>query len=188
MIWLNNIINWAITQKDKIILFVTSAEFAGLITLIVRLFKTFKKVDKNTSATNTLNDTISTVNDLKENVTTNTTSVNDCVENIHNVQNEMCELKEQNAVLTRKLDAVLSVMSIAYSKLKDEDARNTINAIITSDRYYEAKLKTTLIENYQSSKKDDENNETQIVENNVAAVEQTVNKEVKKSRRNNVRY
>ena len=143
MDFFQNIWNWFVENKDGIFTVVSSAEFAGIIALVVSLIKGKKHTAENTAVSKDLS------NALAEQKETNKTLKTEMVE----LKNENAQLKTEinrsventEATLT-KVTAVVNALSVVYnSSIKNPETRETVDNILTNAKFAETKTRADLI-------------------------------------------
>ena len=140
----NNIGQWIVANKEVLLTVFSGIDVAGLVSAIFILIKGNKKSDENTKATKNLNENMEQTIELKNAVENNTKSNEKLTEDMVLLKQENEELKHSNENILSKFDAVLDVMSVVYSTLKDETVRNTVNNIIVNAKYAETNTKAAL--------------------------------------------
>lgn len=140
-----NVFNWFMINKDKIILFFTSANFASFVTVIGLFIKQLRYdgVNNNTlsSLQETLRQTLQVAQDVGRVSQTCLTLSND-VKSLNSRLDDL-DVKYDESFLTisQKLDAILEVQSIVYAGIKDETARKNVANILTSAKLVETATK-----------------------------------------------
>ena len=144
MEFFQNIWKWLTDNSDKILAFLTSAQFIALVTIIINAIKQHKVIKANTISSNEL------TSELKSNKTTKTTlnSINTEVADLKvRVGNIEDTLKENNSSLEltlSKLNAMLDVQGIVYSTIKDDTVRKTVSNIILDAKYTDTGVKAKI--------------------------------------------
>ena len=142
--WFYSIIGWVSMHWHKIMLVFAGIDIAGIGTLLWTVFKQRKLLRNNTDANTQLGKSVKEVTELSNNIKSNTERVKSLHEQVISYKKENETLKENVAETNYKLDTVLEVMSVVYSKLKDENTRTTVTNIITTAKYAEQKTKAEL--------------------------------------------
>lgn len=155
MEWLNSIWEWVLINKDNILAFLTSTDFVATITTFIALFKSIKTTKSNTLSITSIKDTIkenqvikgtvevvqTTVNEVKGEVLEAIGSVTKCIDKVNNLENFIKQYTEES---TTKLNAMLEVQSIVYATIKDDNIRNSVNAILVNAKHSDAASKAKL--------------------------------------------
>ena len=201
MEFLKSCYQWVAENYEKIMMVLQSTQFASLVAGAVFLWKTIASTRQNTASSKKLDETVSKNNQMSENVL-HIKSENEALK----AQNEMLKsmvqnfetkfdefvgkvnvrLESEQAVLTKKLNAVIDVQSIVYSTIRDDNTRTTINSILTNAKFDEtadetrqklmqevADLKTKLAEEMEKVKTMTEEVSTKLEEIVEPKVEQT---------------
>ena len=201
MEFLKSCYQWVAENYEKIMMVLQSTQFASLVAGAVFLWKTIASTRQNTASSKKLDETVSKNNQMSENVL-HIKSENEALK----AQNEMLKsmvqnfetkfdefvgkvnvrLESEQAVLTKKLNAVIDVQSIVYSTIRDDNTRTTINSILTNAKFDEtadetrqklmqevADLKTKLAEEMEKVKTMTEEASTKLEEIVEPKVEQT---------------
>ncbi len=148
MEFLINIRSWFIINKDAIIGFVLSGQFATLIGALVLLVRNLKSTKNNTEQAKTLNQSLEAnkaLVDTSEIVKENSEFLKDAQDKLKNQVNEFeAKLDAKMAMVTDKINAMLEVQSIVYSTIKDEKVRNTVNNLLVNAKYAETATRAEL--------------------------------------------
>ena len=148
MEFLINIGNWFVINKDTIIGFVLSGQFATLLGAVVLLIKNLKSTKNNTEQAKTLNQSLEAnkaLVDTSETVKENSEFLKEAQDKLKNQVNEFeAKLDAKMAMVTDKINAMLEVQSIVYSTIKDEKVRNTVNNLLVNAKYAETATRAEL--------------------------------------------
>ena len=142
--WFYSIMSWVSIHWRKIMLVFAGVDVVGIGGMLWTVFKQRKLLRNNTDANLQLGKNVKEVTELSNNVKSNTETVKSLNEQVILYKKENDALKENVAETNHKLDVVLEVMSVVYSKLKDENTRTTVTNIITNAKYAEQKTKAEL--------------------------------------------
>ena len=141
MEFINSCIRWVAENYKAILMVVTSTQFISLVSAIVLLVKSLRAGKDNTASTKALNETMEktngmsvTVDDINANVTLLQGDNLTIKEELKRFETEQKEYLDN---LTTKLNAILEVQSVVYSTIKNEDIRNTVNALLVNAKYAE---------------------------------------------------
>lgn len=161
-----NIGQWFTENKEAIVLFFSSIDFAALGAALFWLYKQKKSIEANTSETKQLNTL------LKDSEQHNKDMEELKAEN-HELKLQVEGLKSNEDLLLVKLNAMLDVQSLVYATIKDESTRVAVNNILSNAKYNETATRNKL------------NTELEALRKKVAeqskALEETVNKAVEQS-------
>ena len=181
----NNIGNWFMTNKDAILLYISSGQFLVIVGMIAEMVKVIKSVKNNTKSTGDLN------NSVKENrkLLNRTESVEKNTDEIAKIQAEIKDqyskswekIQETLELQTNKINTVIEVQSIVYSTIKDEKVRNTVNNLLTTAKYAETATRAELqrqVEELKETVADKVQQINELVNEKVEKVVSTVNPDV----------
>lgn len=148
MEFITNIGNWFVINKDSIIGFVLSGQFATLIGAVVLLLRNLKSTKNNTEQSKTLNASLEANNSLIDTskiTKENSEFLKDAQDKLKNQVNEFeAKLDAKMAMVTDKINAMLEVQSIVYSTIKDEKVRSTVNNLLVNAKYAETATRAEL--------------------------------------------
>ena len=114
-------LEWIENNLPAITGFMTSGTFLTLIAFLWNLIKNNKMLKNNNKNSELLNENITVVNNTKDSIDATNATVK--------------ELNERVALMNRQFVAVIDILSLVYSRSKDEDVRNAVSAIVTTLRY-----------------------------------------------------
>ena len=143
---LRNVGKWFAEHKDVIIATVTSTQFIGFIGALVMLIKNKNATKENSNKTAALDETIKENKSLTEKVN----NLENCIIEQNKTLEEFKKFVESDsktnsediAIINEKINSLIDASSIAWSLIRDEDARQNVNNILTTAKYREAgKLK-----------------------------------------------
>lgn len=178
----NNISNWFMTNKDAILLYVSSGQFLVIVGMIAEMVKVIKSVKNNTKSTGDLNSSVQENRKLLS----RTESVEKNTDEIAKIQAEIKEqyskswekIQEILELQTNKINTVIEVQSIVYSTIKDEKVRNTVNNLLTNAKYAETATRAELqrqVEELKETVADKVQQINELVNEKVEKVVSTVN-------------
>lgn len=141
-------------NKDKIIMILTSGQFASFIVALVGLWKAIRSTRNNTESTKTLSAALTANEKNCEDsalAASNTEELKTFLQKVNEKLDDF-EAKIDNKlnVQSEKVNAIIEVQSIVYSSIKDEKVRNTVNNLLVNAKYAEtatrAELKKQVVE------------------------------------------
>lgn len=152
-----NIYAWLAANSNKIVAFLTSANFLAMLTLVVNTVRTIK-TNKGVAITST---------DLKNELTESSknrsviASIKGVSETIKDVtEATKTTIDETKALLDKelltvmsKVNAMLEVQSLVYSTIRDDSLRQTVSNLLNTARYSDANTKEQLQSEIDSLKK-----------------------------------
>lgn len=152
-----NIYTWLAANSNKIVAFLTSANFLAMLTLVVNTVRTIK-TNKGVAITST---------DLKNELTESSKNrtVIESIKGVSETIKEVTEatktaIDETKALLdkelltvTNKVNAMLEVQSLVYSTIRDDSLRQTVSNLLNTARYSDANTKEQLQSEIDSLKK-----------------------------------
>ena len=148
MEFITNIGNWFVINKDSIIGFVLSGQFATLIGAVVLLVRNLKSTKNNTEQAKTLNQSLEAnkvLADTSKITKENSEFLKDAQDKLKNQVDEFeAKLDAKMAMVTDKINAMLEVQSIVYSTIKDEKVRSTVNNLLVNAKYAETATRAEL--------------------------------------------
>lgn len=152
-----NIYAWLAANSNKIVAFLTSANFLAMLTLVVNTVRTIK-TNKGVAITST-----DLKNELSESSKNRTVieSIKGVSETIKDVtEATKTAIDETKALLdkelltvTNKVNAMLEVQSLVYSTIRDDSLRQTVSNLLNTARYSDANTKEQLQSEIDSLKK-----------------------------------
>lgn len=153
----NSIWTWLVIRHDSIIGFLCSAQFAGIVAVIINIVRT-KKTDKiNAERTGKLIDSLdknNVVSEIIEETKEKIGHANNAINLFASAANDkLAEMTDVVNEVQRKLNAVLEVQSVAYSTVKDERIRSSVNSIITGAKFADNSTKVELQNQIEELKK-----------------------------------
>ena len=145
--------NWLLEHWKTILLTLTMTDVAAIGTAIFTFVKGRKTSKQNFEATTSLQNSLQDVNDTKQAVLANSEAVKSMTVEINTLKEDNKLLKQQNETLLIQSSAMLDVMSMVYSTLKDEKLRNNVHNVINTAKYAEDSKITALTEELNSLKR-----------------------------------
>ena len=152
MEFLTSCYQWVAENYEKIMMVLQSTQFASLVAGALFLWKTIVSTKQNTASSKKLDETVSKNNKMSENVVhikneneklkAQNEALKSTVQNFETKFDEFVDkingrLESEQAVLTKKLNAVIDVQSIVYSTIRDDNTRTAINSILTNAKFDE---------------------------------------------------
>ena len=152
MEFLRSCYQWIAENYEKIMMVLQSTQFASLVAGAVFLWKTIVSTKQNTASSEKLDETVSKNNKMSENVIhikdeneklkAQNEELKSTIQNFETKFDEFVDkmnsrLESEQAVLTKKLNAVIDVQSIVYSTIRDDNTRTAINSILTNAKFDE---------------------------------------------------
>lgn len=155
--WFENIWEWIISNRDNIVTFISSTDFAATLAAVFALFKWNKSTKRNTLSIDDVNgtmkrqqsiegdvlDTKTEVHDVNSKVDVVREEVLDCLSKTELIESRLNQLTDE---LMTKLNAMLEVQNIVYATIKDDAIRNAVNSVIVSAKHSDANSKIKLQE------------------------------------------
>lgn len=148
MEWFRNIGTWFYENKDAVLLWFTSGQFFSILVTVFMLVRNVKATKSNTASSDTLQASlVKTEQTAKD--------AGDCKSNTDSLMVKSAELsckidevesKMSNdlACVATKLNAMLEVMGVVYSTIKDERVRNTVSSLLINAKYNENSTRAEL--------------------------------------------
>ena len=141
---------WIVENYKEIIMVLTSAQFASLVSGLFLLWKNVKSTRENVTSSGKLNETLGTTNKMRDDVA----ELKQTVDVLRNQNSDLKKetdrlnesVKEYQEVVLKKVNCMLEVQSIVYSTIKDETIRTTVNSILTNAKYTETATRAKLKE------------------------------------------
>lgn len=126
---------WIVGHWKEILITLTSSTTIGMILDIIALRKQSKDIKDNTASTKALSESTNAMIDTKK-------SVDNVVQSNEDLRAELSEYKTKvdklfdlcTETLSKNM-CIIEVLQIAYSTIKDENIRKTINNIINDVKY-----------------------------------------------------
>lgn len=136
-----SIYRWLAEHKDQIIAFLTSTNFAGIVSMIVITIKQTKATKIGTLSMNNLIAPLKEVNALATRVGDAADTSNTILSNIATLQNKVTNITDSIVktidVLQYKVNSMLEVQSLVYSTIKDDNLRTNVANILTTAKLSE---------------------------------------------------
>lgn len=152
-----NIYAWLAANSNKIVAFLTSANFLAMLTLVVNTIRTIK-TNKGVAITST-----DLKNELSESSKNRSVivsikgvseSIKDVTEATKTAIDETKALLDKELMtVTNKVNAILEVQSLVYSTIRDDSLRQTVSNLLNTARYNDANTKEQLQSEIDSLKK-----------------------------------
>lgn len=130
---------WILDNKDNITAFFTSTTFIAVMTAILTIIRDTRTKKKNTLSLDKLSTTIASNNEVSGDVKNIKETSGECLNELHKQEEEVTALRnkvsEMENSLVYKLDAMMEVMSIVYSTIKDDTIRNSVNSVLINAKH-----------------------------------------------------
>ena len=154
--WFDSIWNWFCDNRESIVTFVTSSDFALGIATMFTLVKTILSTNKNTSSLDLTTKAVKENTVIKDNVLDINNKTNNMSVNINEINSKIAKIEESNKQFNEevlfKINSVLDVQSIVYSTIKDDDLRNSVNHILINAKHSDSISKAKLHEEIKNLK------------------------------------
>lgn len=152
MEFLKNCYVWVAENYNKIMMVLSSTQFASLVAGLVLLWKTILSTKANTDSSKLLNDTVSKNNRMSDNVISikeenkslkkQNEELKATVDGFEKkfdtfVESVEKKLDNEQSTLVKKLNSIIDVQSIVYATIRDDNVRNTINSILVNAKFDE---------------------------------------------------
>lgn len=152
-----NIYAWLAANSNKIVAFLTSANFLAMLTLVVNTVRTIK-TNKGVAITST--DLKNELSESSKNrsviasIKAVSESIKDVTEATKTAIDETKALLDKELLtVTNKVNAMLEVQSLVYSTIRDDSLRQTVSNLLNTARYNDANTKEQLQSEIDSLKK-----------------------------------
>ncbi len=136
-----SIYRWLAEHKDQIIAFLTSTNFAGIVSMIVITIKQTKATKIGTLSMNNLIAPLKEVNALATRVGDAADTSSTILSNIATLQNKITDITNNITktldVVQYKVNSMLEVQSLVYSTIKDDNIRANVANILTTAKLSE---------------------------------------------------
>lgn len=152
-----NIYAWLAANSNKIVAFLTSANFLAMLTLVVNTVRTIK-TNKGVAITST--DLKNELSESSKNrsVIASIKGVSDTIKDVTEATKTAIDetkalLDKELLTVTNKVNAILEVQSLVYSTIRDDSLRQTVSNLLNTARYNDANTKEQLQSEIDSLKK-----------------------------------
>lgn len=152
-----NIYAWLAANSNKIVAFLTSANFLAMLTLVVNTIRTIK-TNKGVAITST--DLKNELSESSKNrsVIASIKGVSDTIKDVTEATKTAIDetkalLDKELLTVTNKVNAMLEVQSLVYSTIRDDSLRQTVSNLLNTARYNDANTKEQLQSEIDSLKK-----------------------------------
>ena len=152
-----NIYEWLAANSNKIVAFLTSANFLAMLTLVVNTIRTIK-TNKGVAITST--DLKNELSESSKNrsVIASIKGVSDTIKDVTEATKTAIDetkalLDKELLTVTNKVNAILEVQSLVYSTIRDDSLRQTVSNLLNTARYNDANTKEQLQSEIDSLKK-----------------------------------
>lgn len=174
-----SIYRWLVEHKDQIIAFLTSTNFAGIVSMIVITIKQTKATKIGTLSMNNLIAPLKEVNALATRVGDAADTSNTILSNIATLQNKITDITNNITktldIVQYKVNSMLEVQSLVYSTIKDDNIRANVINILTTAKLSEDATRAELEKQIEELKKI-------IAENTAKQLEEEAQKKAEQER------
>lgn len=152
-----NIYAWLAANSNKIVAFLTSANFLAMLTLVVNTVRTIK-TNKGVAITSTDLKNELTESSKNRNVIASIKGVSETIKDVTEATKTAIDetkalLDKELLTVTNKVNAMLEVQSLVYSTIRDDSLRQTVSNLLNTARYSDANTKEQLQSEIDSLKK-----------------------------------
>lgn len=152
-----NIYAWLAANSNKIVAFLTSANFLAMLTLVVNTIRTIK-TNKGVAITSTDLKNELTESSKNRGVIASIKGVSDTIKDVTEATKTAIDetkalLDKELLTVTNKVNAILEVQSLVYSTIRDDSLRQTVSNLLNTARYNDANTKEQLQSEIDSLKK-----------------------------------
>ena len=152
-----NIYAWLAANSNKIVAFLTSANFLAMLTLVVNTIRTIK-TNKGVAITSTDLKTELAESSKNRGVIASIKGVSDTIKDVTEATKTAIDetkalLDKELLTVTNKVNAILEVQSLVYSTIRDDSLRQTVSNLLNTARYNDANTKEQLQSEIDSLKK-----------------------------------
>lgn len=152
-----NIYAWLAANSNKIVAFLTSANFLAMLTLVVNTIRTIK-TNKGVAITSTDLKTELAESSKNRSVIASIKGVSDTIKDVTEATKTAIDetkalLDKELLTVTNKVNAILEVQSLVYSTIRDDSLRQTVSNLLNTARYNDANTKEQLQSEIDSLKK-----------------------------------
>ena len=152
-----NIYAWLAANSNKIVAFLTSANFLAMLTLVVNTVRTIK-TNKGVAITSTDLKTELAESSKNRGVIASIKGVSETIKDVTEATKTAIDetkalLDKELLTVTNKVNAMLEVQSLVYSTIRDDSLRQTVSNLLNTARYNDANTKEQLQSEIDSLKK-----------------------------------
>lgn len=152
-----NIYAWFAANSNKIVAFLTSANFLAMLTLVVNTIRTIK-TNKGVAITSTDLKNELTESSKNRSVIASIKGVSETIKDVTEATKTAIDetkalLDKELLTVTNKVNAILEVQSLVYSTIRDDSLRQTVSNLLNTARYNDANTKEQLQSEIDSLKK-----------------------------------
>lgn len=130
---------WYTENRDNIIAFFTSTTFLGIVGAIFTIIKDVKSRNKNTNSIDNIAKALTSTTSIESNVSSIKELNEKLEENINGFQDKVTAVETKiadfEASVLCKVDAMMEVMSIVYSTIKDDTIRNSVSSVLVTAKH-----------------------------------------------------
>lgn len=152
-----NIYAWLAANSNKIVAFLTSANFLAMLTLVVNTVRTIK-TNKGVAITSTDLKNELTESSKNRSVIASIKGISETIKDVTEATKTAIDetkalLDKELLTVTNKVNAMLEVQSLVYSTIRDDSLRQTVSNLLNTARYSDANTKEQLQSEIDSLKK-----------------------------------
>ena len=152
-----NIYAWLAANSNKIVAFLTSANFLAMLTLVVNTIRTIK-TNKGVAITSTDLKNELTESSKNRSVIASIKGVSETIKDVTEATKTAIDetkalLDKELLTVTNKVNAMLEVQSLVYSTIRDDSLRQTVSNLLNTARYNDTNTKEQLQSEIDSLKK-----------------------------------
>lgn len=152
-----NIYAWLAANSNKIVAFLTSANFLAMLTLVVNTIRTIK-TNKGVAITSSDLKTELAESSKNRTVIASIKGVSETIKDVTEATKTAIDetkalLDKELLTVTNKVNAMLEVQSLVYSTIRDDSLRQTVSNLLNTARYSDANTKEQLQSEIDSLKK-----------------------------------
>lgn len=152
-----NIYAWLAANSNKIVAFLTSANFLAMLTLVVNTIRTIK-TNKGVAITSTDLKNELTESSKNRSVIASIKGVSETIKDVTEATKTAIDetkalLDKELLTVTNKVNAILEVQSLVYSTIRDDSLRQTVSNLLNTARYNDTNTKEQLQSEIDSLKK-----------------------------------
>lgn len=152
-----NIYAWLAANSNKIVAFLTSANFLAMLTLVVNTIRTIK-TNKGVAITSSDLKTELAESSKNRTVIASIKGVSETIKEVTEATKTAIDetkalLDKELLTVTNKVNAMLEVQSLVYSTIRDDSLRQTVSNLLNTARYSDANTKEQLQSEIDSLKK-----------------------------------
>lgn len=130
---------WFVENRDNIVAFFTSSDFLATVVAIFTIVRSSKSTKKNTLSMDNVTAALTANNSIADDVAATKNSGELALTELKYCENKIDivedKLREFDIAITSKVDAMMEVMSIVYSTIKDDAIRNSVSSVLVTAKH-----------------------------------------------------